>query len=248
MLCEYGCEQEAKYIVARKNCCSSHYNSCPNIRRKNSLGLKKAHKEGRMPYVENAFGGNPGWASGILKEDKNTFTYDGKGNHKALLLVERGYKCESCLNTEWLGKPIPLELEHCDGDNRNNTKENLKLLCCNCHAMTTTWRGRNAKREKNKKVSDEDLIKSLSQSLNIREALLKVGLVGKGGNYIRCKKLLDSGVSLLHKEIIVNKKNSQHGKIWICHLDNKENKKIPLSELPYYKNLGWITGRVMKFQ
>lgn len=247
MLCEYGCGNESKFVMSSgKNCCSEKYNSCPAIRKKNAAGVSAAHADGRIPPNMNPMG-NPGWAKGMLRETENTFTYDGKGNHKDLLIKERGRLCESCKNTEWLGNLIPLELEHIDGNNRNNTKENLKLLCCNCHALTPTWRGRNARRESVQKVTDENLIGALQDSYNIREALIKSGLVGKGGNYIRCKKLLETGIYLKTKEIQLDKKNSQYGKIWICHLDKKENKKIELAELPSYIILGWITGRVAKF-
>lgn len=61
---------------------------------------------------------------------------------KKRLIKERGYKCEVCLISEWLGEKIILELEHCDGDNRNNLRENLKLLCPNCHSQTKTWKNR----------------------------------------------------------------------------------------------------------
>lgn len=96
-------------------------------------------------------------------------------------------------------------------------------------------------------VSEEDFRMLHNASYSIREALIAVGLVGKGGNYVRCKKLLQSGVALKTKEIDVNKKNSQYGKIWICHLDNKENKKIDPIMLTEYIKEGWITGRVTKF-
>lgn len=52
-------------------------------------------------------------------------------------------KCYNCNLTEWLGNKIPLELEHIDGNRRNNFIENLTLLCPNCHALTPTYRGRN---------------------------------------------------------------------------------------------------------
>ena len=61
---------------------------------------------------------------------------------KKRLLKEYGHKCWSCNNVEWLGKLIPLELDHIDGNNRNNDRNNLRLLCCNCHALTPTWRSR----------------------------------------------------------------------------------------------------------
>ena len=38
---------------------------------------------------------------------------------------------------------IPLEIEHIDGDYRNNKEENLILLCLNCHSLTPTYKGAN---------------------------------------------------------------------------------------------------------
>ena len=55
------------------------------------------------------------------------------------------YKCYKCNNTEWLGKPIPLELDHINGNPQDNTLSNLILLCPNCHAFTPTHRGKNKK-------------------------------------------------------------------------------------------------------
>lgn len=51
--------------------------------------------------------------------------------------------CSSCNLTEWVGRPIPLELDHIDGNSRNNLLTNLRLLCPNCHALTPTYRGKN---------------------------------------------------------------------------------------------------------
>lgn len=53
------------------------------------------------------------------------------------------YKCYNCQQTTWLNELIPLELHHKDGDNSNNQLENLELLYCNCHALTSTYRGKN---------------------------------------------------------------------------------------------------------
>jgi 5-methylcytosine-specific restriction endonuclease McrA len=52
-------------------------------------------------------------------------------------------RCSSCGLEEWLGGPIPLQLDHIDGDRTNNELENLRLLCPNCHALTDTYCGRN---------------------------------------------------------------------------------------------------------
>lgn len=63
-------------------------------------------------------------------------------------LLKEGYKecrCEKCGNTEWYGKPIPLELHHINGDNTDNRLENLQILCPNCHAFTDNYSGKNQK-------------------------------------------------------------------------------------------------------
>jgi hypothetical protein len=52
-------------------------------------------------------------------------------------------KCYGCGNTEWLGEPIPLELDHINGKHKDNTLSNLNLLCPNCHTLTPTYRGKN---------------------------------------------------------------------------------------------------------
>ena len=46
-LCDYGCGQPAHYQMKNgKWCCNPHYNQCPEIKRKNSMGLKRAYKNG----------------------------------------------------------------------------------------------------------------------------------------------------------------------------------------------------------
>lgn len=56
--------------------------------------------------------------------------------------------CCSCELSTWLDKTIPLELDHIDGNSENNSLNNLRLLCPNCHALTETYRGKNQARAK----------------------------------------------------------------------------------------------------
>lgn len=61
-------------------------------------------------------------------------------------LSERfGERCSSCGWDKRHPKTdrVPVEVEHIDGDWRNNRVENLTLLCPNCHSLTATFRGLN---------------------------------------------------------------------------------------------------------
>ena len=62
---------------------------------------------------------------------------------KNRLLAEgiKEHRCEHCNNTKWLDHPIPLELHHIDGNRKNNTLQNIELLCPNCHSLTDNYRG-----------------------------------------------------------------------------------------------------------
>jgi hypothetical protein len=107
------------------------------------------------------------------------------------------HKCELCSIKEWYDpfenkiKPVNLELDHINGNERDNRKENLRLICSNCHSFTPTYKGRNINktfRNGEKKISDDVLIEQL-KTKNIRQTLISVGMSASGENYERCKIL-----------------------------------------------------------
>ena len=80
--------------------------------------------------------------SEVLIEHSTWINY----NHLRKRLFNEGikeYRCECCNRTEWLGKPIKLELHHINGIKDDLRIENLQILCPNCHAFTDNYRGKN---------------------------------------------------------------------------------------------------------
>ncbi|MBW1598443.1 HNH endonuclease [Streptomyces sp. JJ38] len=66
-------------------------------------------------------------------------------------LKERGVpeRCALCgLPPRWMGSRLTLEVDHVDGNWRNNRVENLRLLFPNCHSTTDSYRGRAKGRSK----------------------------------------------------------------------------------------------------
>jgi len=67
-LCEYGCGNEYKYLVGKKQrrCCSEKYNSCPALRLKNSIGVKTKYKND--PNYNQGHQGHQAWNKGLNKD------------------------------------------------------------------------------------------------------------------------------------------------------------------------------------
>jgi 5-methylcytosine-specific restriction endonuclease McrA len=157
--------------------------SCPSLKNKNSQGVLKAYKEYVRKPAKQVYEDLPKEVKDRMNWNKGNryaeFSYNGKGNHKAALIQERGHTCEKCNLSTWLGQPIALELEHIDADRKNNVKENLKLFCLNCHAQTPTWkRGKLGAKVgwKTKKYSDEEMIETIKSSTCINQVLKKLDL------------------------------------------------------------------------
>lgn len=58
-------------------------------------------------------------------------------------LSEVNNSCWTCGITDWNSKPIVFEVEHIDGNSDNNSKNNVSLICPNCHSQTDTYKGKN---------------------------------------------------------------------------------------------------------
>lgn len=154
MLCEYGCGREAIYQLKNgKWCCGSSYNKCPELRRKNSEGLKRAHEIGKLNAKEIYKNKSQEAKQRMIhtyplkkKEDIENSRFVSSDTIKKMIeyhMIDLEYKCSHCGNTgEWNGKKLRLELHHIDGNHNNNKIKNLTFLCPNCHSQTDSFRFR----------------------------------------------------------------------------------------------------------
>lgn len=97
------------------------------------------------------------WKEKINKIENGDISFSVK-TYKKYLIYKYGEKCMECgwNKTNKFSNTIPIELEHIDGNSLNNNLNNLKLLCPNCHSLTSTYKalnvgnGRHIRRERYK--------------------------------------------------------------------------------------------------
>ncbi|MGE9695222.1 HNH endonuclease signature motif containing protein [Streptomyces sp. CH6] len=67
----------------------------------------------------------------------------GEMLRRALSEIGHPHVCEKCgLGKRYRGRPLVCEIDHVNGDWRDNRAENLRYLCPNCHSQTATFAGR----------------------------------------------------------------------------------------------------------
>lgn len=164
MKCDYGCNKEAKFQMKNgKWCCSEKPQQCDFLRKKNSVGVSKAHKDGRCSC--KGFDGKRGWRKGLTaKTDDRIHSKDNIKVLKEVMVKNSSYnrghlkkrmldanyikeKCTICgFEGDWNGKSIVFYLDHINGINNDHRRKNLRMLCPMCNTQQNTFAGRNKTR------------------------------------------------------------------------------------------------------
>jgi hypothetical protein len=103
------------------------------------LGLDTSHMTGRgWARGKRGVTSHPRPLSEVLVKG-SAYQNSGKLRRRLIRAGLKARRCKRCGIDEWLGRPIPLELDHINGDRTDNRLENLRILCPNCHSQTETW-------------------------------------------------------------------------------------------------------------
>lgn len=125
------------------------------------------------------------------EKSKNTPFEDlGQSKKRQRVFEEQGYCCNKCKLDTWLEQPIALELEHKDGNKKNNSRDNLEGLCPNCHAQTSTYKNRNCSVIGKTLYTDQEIIDALKNNVSGYAAMKSLGMNPHGGHYIRFRKII----------------------------------------------------------
>lgn len=128
--------------------CGKRHNLCKKCNPESAKKLGSntyLHKEGcKCSWHKRGTGFKAGTAHSKWVPVDEYFIFKIRNNkttkRKLILTALKEEKCEICkLPPIWEGKFLALQLDHIDGNWKNNRLENLRLLCPNCHTQTETW-------------------------------------------------------------------------------------------------------------
>ncbi len=126
--------------------CNATNNNKNNNRWKDYPTKKKTQQRVCLNCNNTYYGQNEKFCSNNCKYDyaeKEILAGNGYRIAVRNYLLKKDPSCQICKLANWNNKPISLEMDHIDGDCKNNKLENVRLLCPNCHSQTDTFRVKN---------------------------------------------------------------------------------------------------------
>lgn len=115
---------------------------------------------------------NRGFKWNKVITNDNLFTQDSKSSTQTVkyrIITQNllDYSCQKCHNKgEWQGEKLSLQLDHINGVNDDHRLENLRFLCPNCHAQTTTYCMGAVKAAKRQQKQEKKMAQKIINSQN----------------------------------------------------------------------------------
>ncbi len=120
----------------------------PKKPRRNCLACGKECKQAVDKFCNNHCQGEyyyqeyiKRWLAGEETGMKGTHFFEVSDNVRRWMREQYGNQCTMCgwSKRHPLTGRVPLHIDHIDGDITNNSPENLRLICPNCHSLTDTF-------------------------------------------------------------------------------------------------------------
>lgn len=169
--CSRSCANRRRFSAASKSLkarrTKEHFESIPwekeKARREKLSRVKKA------AFRENA----------LMKE----FHELGEQGKRLRILYEQNNICSSCgIGENWNGAVLKFQLDHISGDRTDNSRDNLRLLCPNCHSQTPTY-------NRPKGITNAAIKAGVFKGLSNRQICLELGLNPSKNSYNRINKI-----------------------------------------------------------
>lgn len=119
---------------------SSYITLLKKIIKNNNFDISHFNKSTNLPYIRSTVKGCNDEEIFIENSKADASTVKKRIIKKSLIK----YECNMCgiINT-YNNKPLKLQLDHINGNNKDNRLLNLRFLCPNCHSQTDTFTGKN---------------------------------------------------------------------------------------------------------
>jgi transposase/Zn finger protein HypA/HybF involved in hydrogenase expression len=135
------------------------------------IDISDLRNRSKLESAKNKISNNKKKFEEIFRKDS---LYKGGNFVLKKVLIEKNIvenKCCLCgVNNMWNAKPLSLQIDHINGDNRDNRIENIRILCPNCHSQTETYSGKAKRFLKTISSVDKIVLEDLLKKYSIRDA------------------------------------------------------------------------------